>query len=791
MTGKRCGPPSAGALSAREAVETLPAPAKGEGDEAAGARGGETGRVVAARDASEPFRRLLEGMSHAALVLDDGVAVYCNGVLPRALGRPSVLGARIADLVVAEDRARFEQLLRAGARRKSACEAALRKANGAELPARMAAAPFSFDGSPRIALEVTPLEDIASWRSARSRLVESERRFQVALGKSPVVVFEQDLDLRYTWIFNPKLGLSAHDVLGRADADLLEPAHARNLERIKRQAIAAGAPVRAEVQAAAPGGPVETYDLRVEPRRDGAGRIVGVIGAASDITERKKAEEALRESEERYRVLHEGLRDAFAKVTMDGAIVEFNAAFQEMLGYAPDELRTLTYRDVTPERWRAFEEDILSTQVLPRGFSDVYEKEYRRKDGTVFPVELRTILMRDARGRPCAMWAIVRDISARKLAETALARAMAEAERANVAKSSFLAAASHDLRQPVQSLMLLLPLVERHIDSTPKGAQIVGLMGKALGGLNVLLNAVLDVSRLDAGGIEPRLEIAPLRGLCERLAAEYAPKAAACGLDLRVHTLDLCARTDPALLERVLRNLIENALRYTRAGGVLLALRRRGDKARIDVIDTGIGVPADKQAEIFQEFTQLDNPGRDLSKGLGLGLAIVARISALLDLNVTISSKVARGSRFSIFLPVAEQPAPKPAQASEVSRRSGSVLVIEDNHVLRLAIEAILSECGYRAIAAASGEEAIALAENARRLDAIVTDYRLGAGLTGVEAAREIERRLGRKVAKLLLTGETANLRLEDQDLSAFEFLYKPISAERLQAKLAAMLTPP
>ena len=514
--------------------------------------------------------------------------------------------------------------------------------------------------------------------------------------------------------------------------------------------------------------------------------IVGEV--VQDITDRKRAELALRESEERYRVLHESQRDGFVKVTMDGALVEFNAVFQGMLGHEPEELRSLTYQELTPERWRAFEADIIRTQVLERGFSDLYEKEYRRKDGVIFPVELRAVLLRDAAGCPCGLWATVRDISARKQAETALALAKAEAEAADVAKSRFLAAASHDLRQPVQSLVLLLPLVERHINATPKATQVLNLMNKALGGLNVLLTAVLDVSRLDAGGIEPVLETVPLSGLCQRLADEYAPKAAALGLDLRVRTLDVCARTDPVLLERVLRNLVENALRYTQAGGVLLAMRRRGRTARIDVIDTGVGIAQEKQSEIFQEFTQLDNPGRDLAKGLGLGLAIVSRLSALLRLNVAVTSKPSRGSRFSVSLDVAEPAAPKAAPESASARQGGSVLVIEDNQILRLAIEAILSESGYDTLAAASGEEAVALVNARRPLDAIVTDYRLGAGLNGVEAAREIERRLGRTLPKLLLTGEAGNRQFEEVDLTSFEFLYKPISADKLQAKLAAMM---
>ncbi|MCW2285895.1 PAS domain S-box-containing protein [Rhodoblastus acidophilus] len=1194
--------------TAAEAVETLEALVMGEAD-ALVVETAQGPRVYTLRDASEPYRQLIERMSQAAVILGDGIVLYCNGALSRALGGESLIGARLAERVSGEDRRRFEVFLRAAAAGPQACEAALVKAGGELLPTSMTGAPLSFDGLEGVALVVTPLDDIESWRAARAARVESERRLTFALDNSPVVMFEQDLNLHYTRIFNPKLGYHVEDVLGRTDADLMEPACAARLEQIKRGVMASGRPVRAEVQTAAPGGPLETYDLYVEPRRDAAGAIVGVACVATDITQRKQAEEALRESEarfralteasasiiyrmsadwremrymkgegvfahaetsdeswrdafvpaderprvnaaiadairrkslyelehrvlradggvgwvlsratplfdergeirewfgaatdvtarkeaeevlresearkefllaladafktldhpddiialaaqqigrrlnadqvifaevdasetvtvtrawngaatpaavcahrladfgpvvedlrsdrsvivhdvatdprleaktvqahyralaigafisvpmvsnarlawvlcvhgraarrwsaseialveeaaerawvwteraraeqalregehriaqaqaragigtfwwelssgrttfnptyyaiygvapvphsyeeflalvhpedrgvvhaaiqaaisggrlyevefrlrrpsdgdeiwiftrgeasfdesgrplvlsgivqditarkraelalrdseERYRMLHEGLRDGYCRVTMDGLLTEFNAVFAEMLGYAPDELRKLTYLDITPARWRVYEDEIVRTQIIGRGFSEVYEKEYIRKDGSVFPVELRTILMRDARGEPCAMWAIVRDISIRKQFESALAAAKAEAERANLDKSRFLAAASHDLRQPVQSLMLLMPLVERQVQPTARAAQVLSLMSKALGGLNVLLTAVLDVSRLDAGGIEPSPEIVSLRGLCERLAAEYAPKAEALGLELRVRARDSFARTDPALLERVLRNLLENALRYTKAGGALLAMRRRGDAVRIDVIDTGVGIPADKRQDIFKEFTQLDNPGRDLSRGLGLGLAIVARISNLLDLNVTLASRPGRGSRFSITLPVVAPEAQQPAIADAAEQRSGAVLVIEDNQILRLAIETILRESGYQTFAAASGEEAIDLAQR-RQVDAIVTDYRLGAGLNGVEAAREIERRLGRATPKLLLTGEIGNQRLNETDLTDFEFLYKPISVDKLQAKLARML---
>ncbi len=198
---------------------------------------------------------------------------------------------------------------------------------------------------------------------------------------------------------------------------------------------------------------------------------------------------------------------------------------------------------------------------------------------------------------------------------TELAVARSEAEHADQAKSKFLAAASHDLRQPVQSLVLLMALVERQIAANPEARSTVAMMRKALDALNILLTSILDVSRLDAG-VEAHPEPIDLAAMLRRLALEYRAKADEVDLVLRVAAPDLWASADPALLERALRNLIDNAIRYTRNGGVLLGLRRRNGRVRIDVVDTGIGIPRERQADIFVEFVQIHNPGRDLGLGL-------------------------------------------------------------------------------------------------------------------------------------------------------------------------------
>jgi PAS domain S-box-containing protein len=231
--------------------------------------------------------------------------------------------------------------------------------------------------------------------------------------------------------------------------------------------------------------------------------------------------------------------------------------------------------------------------------------------------------------------------------------AKAEAEKANRAKTDFLAAASHDLRQPVQSLTLLLSAIQRHVTESPKAAaDLVGMARSTTESLNGMLSGILEFSRLDAGVISPVIACVDVGELIDKLAREYHHRAADCHLELRCAPLALRVSTDVTLLERMLRNLIENALRYTERGGVLVGVRRRGQRVSIEVIDTGIGIPANKQNEIFEEFRQLENPARDSRRGLGLGLSIVSRLATLLDIEVQVKSTVGRGTRFSLLLPL-------------------------------------------------------------------------------------------------------------------------------------------
>ncbi len=523
--------------------------------------------------------------------------------------------------------------------------------------------------------------------------------------------------------------------------------------------------------------------------KDAAGRPVRAFIANLDISGLKAAEAALRESEEKFRLLADAMPQLAWAAHADGAIYWYNKRWYEYTGTTPEQMLGWGWQSVhDPKSLPAVMELWTASLLTGQPFDMTFP--LRGADGVFRPFLTRAMPFRNAQGKVVQWFGANTEITAQKELEAALLQAKQDAERANRSKSKFLAAASHDLRQPVQSLVLLLSLIERQVASLPKAIETTKMMKQALGGLNGLLTAILDISRLDAGVVEASIEKVDLGALLIRLYGEYVANAENRGLELRFVPHDLHALADPTLIERALRNLIENALRYTPSGGVLIGLRRRGKSVRIDVIDTGIGVPDEKRDEIFDEFTQLNNPGRDLGQGLGLGLAIVSRLVALMNGRIEVRSRLGRGSRFSLTLPAVEPDEPGDAKQEHPGDPRGQVLIVEDNAILRHVLENIVREWGCGTLSAASGEEALALASgNDWRFDAVVSDYRLGAGLNGVEAAREIARRSGRAFPTLILTGDTGKERIAEIAASGFELLHKPVNADELRRKLARLLS--
>lgn len=368
-----------------------------------------------------------------------------------------------------------------------------------------------------------------------------------------------------------------------------------------------------------------------------------------------------------------------------------------------------------------------------------------------------------------------------------------EAVEANQAKSRFLAAASHDLRQPMHALGLFASAVRPHI-ATPDGQHIVDKIESSIASTEVMFNALLDVSRLDAGILLPDIKTFALGDLLARLAVEYAPRAETKNLRLRLRSTQRLVLSDPTLLERMIRNYISNAIRYTQRGGVLIGTRVRGDQLRVEIWDTGDGIPREEIDEIFQEFYQLGNPERDKAKGLGLGLAIVKRIGELLSHPIEVKSKLGRGSKFSVSVPLAAGNAQTATSASEIQYDDSlligaTILVIDDDKNVLEAARILLKQWGCYALSAESATDALAkLREEDRAPDVILSDYRLRDGETGTDAIRKIHSVWGTMPAALI-TGDTAPDRLKEATASGYELLHKPLNPIRLKVALCKMLT--
>ena len=364
---------------------------------------------------------------------------------------------------------------------------------------------------------------------------------------------------------------------------------------------------------------------------------------------------------------------------------------------------------------------------------------------------------------------------------------------ANDAKARFFAAASHDLRQPLQALGYYSDL----LNPNAQDANQVQRIRECVDSLDGLLEGVMTISRLDAGKVQSHLEAVDLSTLLQRLVTLYGGIASAKGLSLRAR---LCVRlgvgapdgrvwvrTDPLLLERVLGNLLSNALRYTVQGGVLLAARPWGGSVRLQVIDTGIGIPADQQDSIFEEFVQLNNPQRDDTQGVGLGLATVQRLCKLLDHPLALRSQPGRGSAFSLVLPGTAPAAPMPLPAVAGAQLQGRVLLVEDNDLVRESLQQTLQGWGLQ-VQAFAGAPAALQALASQRYDVVLSDWRLPGSVNGLDLLAQCGPLQASKCLCVLMTGEpVASLGTMPPGVT---LLQKPVRPIRLRALLTAHLSP-
>jgi two-component system, sensor histidine kinase len=378
----------------------------------------------------------------------------------------------------------------------------------------------------------------------------------------------------------------------------------------------------------------------------------------------------------------------------------------------------------------------------------------------------------------------MRDITARRWAEEGLRAAKAEAERANLAKSKFLAAASHDLRQPLQSLILFTAALDSQVQS-PRGRQALAHLERGLDTLKALLDSLLDISKLDAGMVTPDITDFPINSIFDEIADSYAPIAAGQGLDWRVEPCTNSVHSDQTLLGRLLRNLVENALRYTQQGYIRITCHQVEDRVRIEVKDTGIGIPPDHLDQIFEEFHQVGNLARDRAQGLGLGLAIVRRIADLLGHRIAVHSRPGEGSTFSIELPLGtEEPARLRAPETACPGQDGRgrlAVVVDDDALVLESLQAILTEWGYEVVTATDTDQAVTrIRERSRPPDIVIADYRLHGGRTGTEAILAIRALFDQPIPGVILTGETDLQFLRTAGGHDLGIAHKPVTPRQL-----------
>ena len=351
-------------------------------------------------------------------------------------------------------------------------------------------------------------------------------------------------------------------------------------------------------------------------------------------------------------------------------------------------------------------------------------------------------------------------------------------------KTHFLAAASHDLRQPVHAMGLFLESLHQRL-TDKENLKLLHYIKSAFQGLRGMLDEMLDISRLDAEVVKVHTRTFAARDLLDKLAQEYAPLATQKGLRFRCVIRDTLVFSDPSQLERILRNLLDNALKYTRQGGILLACRQRGEHALLQVYDTGRGIPQQRLDEVFLEFTQIGNPERDASQGLGLGLAIVERLVGLLGHEISVRSRVGHGSVFSLRLETGQAPAatlPANEIATALRPRAYSLLIIDDNAAIRTGMATLLEQWGCTVIAVDSAEAAFVRLRKLSTLpEVMIVDYRLGGGKTALEAIAWLHENLGSPVPAIIVTGDTAPARIREAHDSGFLLLHKPVEPERLK----------
>lgn len=566
------------------------------------------------------------------------------------------------------------------------------------------------------------------------------------------------------------------------------------------------------------------FSVECDPMPDG-----GFVTSYAEITDRRLAEEALHDSEERIRLFANAMPTMMSYIDEQERYQFVNRAYRA--NFMPEGGRIIgrCLRDVlSPQEYTLRKPYIdralggataifdmplssaeqearfgLATYVPHRnahgqvvGFftliQDITERRRTQKILEATNEELERRVQERTASLQKSNEALSQEVEKRRRITRELRVAKVEAERANISKTQFLADASHDLLQPLNAARLFVAAM---LADRPRGAQspLIAKVDRALANIEDVLNILLDISKLDAGRVDAEIQRVSLESLMRSLRDDIAPLAEQRGLELKVITSQQSIYTDPRLLRRLLQNFLTNACRYTSRGRILFGVRRRGTNMELQVFDTGIGIPQDKLDDIFEEFHRL-SPGEGREKGYGLGLSIVRRISRLLHHPVQVRSQVGRGSMFSVLVPVANDmtdiiKVDHRAMPVANSIAGTCVLVVDNDRDILDGMRSLLNTWQCQVIAVPDEEAAIAaLNRNADRPDILLADYHLDNGRIGTDLISAVRHRLGRNIPAAVITADRNNeVQHLVQLLPAVSLLMKPIKPARLRALIASI----
>jgi PAS domain S-box-containing protein len=529
----------------------------------------------------------------------------------------------------------------------------------------------------------------------------------------------------------------------------------------------------------------------------------GAVVSHTDITDRKLAERALQLTQISISVVS----DALFWLTKEGRIYDANPMACKMLGYTMGEILKLHVSDLGSNKRYKLENWQMSFAMVKLSKSTTFQSKILTRLGTRVPVEISVNYVKF--GEEEFICAVVRDTTSRKRIEAKLAHAKAEAETANHAKSRFLAAASHDLRQPLSALTLYVDLLKQRVSAENSG--IVESIQHCVTSLSELLTDLLDISKLDANAMLASKTDFSLDELLKTLATVYEIECRSKNLQFRLRHSVLLVHSDKKLLHRIIGNLISNAIRYTEQGGILIGCRRHDDKWWLEIWDTGVGIDGAHTDAIFEEFKQLGDESRN--RGSGLGLSIVKKMATLLGLQIRVSSHLGRGSMFALELPIVTQ-----AQSNVLSNTSDTITqeynivdnekrqvyqkpnqgaqpttsaperkligIVDDNPQVLQALVFALTNNGYQVVAAATCKKLMEeLGDRPPHL--LLSDYRLSDGETGydvIDTARSI---FGAGLPVLIMTGDTDPTVIRSMNKHGIKIIYKPLQFDVLQAIIA------